>query len=144
MTKKITKIPGKWEVGAKIEANYGNKGEYFKGEITKVYPAMGLLKYYDLLYDDGDIEVKVKQSLIRLLEKEIEEMVPVTMEVPAPTPTPGLAEVGVPLQSPPPAHIGGVVGSGGTAWRVGDKVEVNYGNKGEYYPGVIDKVGGLV
>ena len=76
-------------------------------------------------------------------------MVPVTVEVPAPVPGPGLAsgqgpvEVGVQLQSPPPAHPGGVDVSGGSEGRVlcvGDKVEVNYGNKGEYYPGVIDKV----
>ena len=78
-------------------------------------------------------------------------MVPTTVEVPAPAPVPGLgtAEAGSQLQSPPAGHSGGggvVVGVSGApdavkVWRAGDKVEVNYGSKGEYYPGVIDKVG---
>ena len=68
MTKKITKVPGKWEVGAKVEANYGSKGEYFKGEITKVHAGIGLLKYYDLLYDDGDIEVTTVKSSRAILD----------------------------------------------------------------------------
>ena len=82
-------------------------------------------------------------------------MVPVTVTVEVAAPAPGLApglapgqglapaEVGVPLQAPPAVLPGGVQTSGGSegrVLRVGDKVEVNYGNKGEYYPGAIDKV----
>jgi hypothetical protein len=88
---RVTKVPGTWVVGARVQGNYGGKGEFFPGKVltrasvyrlqdcrgvcpahTHVPPAplcgptqitrievKGLLKYYDILYDDGDIETKV-------------------------------------------------------------------------------------
>ena len=91
----MTKVPGTWAVGARVQGNYGGKGEFFPGKVLPeallyhlldcrgVCPAhthvprpscaslrpppqitrievKGLLKYYDILYDDGDIETKVR------------------------------------------------------------------------------------
>ncbi|RYH29750.1 hypothetical protein EON65_07405, partial [archaeon] len=44
------------EEGSKVEANYGGKGRFFPGKITRVR-ADGT---FDILYDDGDSETRVK------------------------------------------------------------------------------------
>ena len=50
-------------VGEAVEANYGEEGTYYKGEITKVH-ANGCC---DILYEDGDDETEVPPRLIRSL-----------------------------------------------------------------------------
>ncbi|EQC37756.1 hypothetical protein SDRG_04783 [Saprolegnia diclina VS20] len=53
-----------YRVGAKVEAQYKGKKEYFKGTITKDYGD----GRYDIEYDDGDKEFKVSSGLMRPLK----------------------------------------------------------------------------
>jgi hypothetical protein len=53
-----------YSVGVKVEGNYRNKGRYFTAKITLIH-ADGS---YNLLYDDGQSESNVAESLIRALE----------------------------------------------------------------------------
>ncbi|OQR87451.1 hypothetical protein ACHHYP_08840, partial [Achlya hypogyna] len=53
-----------YRVGAKVEAQYKGKKEFFKGTITKDHGD----GRYDIEYDDGDREIKVGSSLIRPLK----------------------------------------------------------------------------
>lgn len=48
--------------GSLIEGNYAQIGEWFTGKITKKRSD----GTYDILYDDGDVELGVKQHLVRL------------------------------------------------------------------------------
>merc|ERR1711988_1850802 len=61
--------PEELEVGMAIEAQYGGKSKWYKGTVMKVNKS----KYggperwtYDLKYEDGDREQRVKRSLIRV------------------------------------------------------------------------------
>ena len=47
--------------GTVIEGNYNNSGEWFRGKITRMVED-GL---YEILYDDGDVEIGVALNLIR-------------------------------------------------------------------------------
>jgi hypothetical protein len=49
------------QLGDKVEANYGGRGEYYPGKIVKVR-ANGT---FDVQYDDGDREDRVRGDLIR-------------------------------------------------------------------------------
>ncbi|RYH28864.1 hypothetical protein EON65_10595, partial [archaeon] len=53
---------GRLEEGAKVEVNYGGKGKYFPGKISKAR----LDGTFDILYDDGDSETRVREDWIRL------------------------------------------------------------------------------
>ena len=33
---RVTKVPGKWAVDARVEGNYGGKGEYFPGKVRNM------------------------------------------------------------------------------------------------------------
>lgn len=53
-----------WSVGERIEADYGNEGEFFPGIIRrKESTADGYV--YDIEYDDGDNETRVSANLIK-------------------------------------------------------------------------------
>jgi Ca2+-binding EF-hand superfamily protein len=54
--------PERLSVGARVEGLFDEGDEWFPGKITKVWPD----GRYDLLYDDGDEEVKVPGALVRL------------------------------------------------------------------------------
>ena len=65
--------PEELEVGMAIEAQYGGKSKWYKGTVMKVHKS----KYggpdrwtYDLKYEDGDREQRVKRSLIRVLSRD--------------------------------------------------------------------------
>eukprot|EP00941_MAST-03F_sp_MAST-3F-sp1_P002079 g2079.t1 len=59
----VTSEIKQWQVDEKIEARYAGKEEYFSGKIVAVHNN----NTYDILYDDGDRESNVSQSLIRSL-----------------------------------------------------------------------------
>ena len=50
-------------VGSQVEANYKGQGKWYKGEVTKVNKN----ETYDILYEDGDKERRVRRSRIRVL-----------------------------------------------------------------------------
>merc|ERR1712100_602174 len=54
---------GDFERGDKVEARYGGESKWYKGKISTVNRD----GTYDVLYEDGDKERKVKKSLIRRL-----------------------------------------------------------------------------
>jgi len=54
--------PERFPVGARVEGLFDEGDEWFPGKITKVWPD----GRYDILYDDGDEEVKVPGALVRL------------------------------------------------------------------------------
>merc|ERR1712078_483267 len=62
--------PEELEVGMAIEAQYGGKSKWYKGTVMKVNKTSfgGPERWtYDLKYEDGDREQRVKRSLIRVL-----------------------------------------------------------------------------
>merc|ERR1712100_823697 len=65
-SKKSKKKKGsKLKKGMKVEARFGGRSRWFKGKITKENSD----GTFDILYNDGDRERKVKKDLIRSLEK---------------------------------------------------------------------------
>merc|ERR1712025_200736 len=61
--------PKELEVGMAIEAQYGGKSKWYKGTVMKVNKSrFGSSDRwtYDLKYEDGDREQRVKRSLIRV------------------------------------------------------------------------------
>merc|ERR1712224_521836 len=62
--------PEELEVGMAIEARYGGKSKWYKGTVMKVNKTSfgGPERWtYNLKYEDGDREQRVKRSLIRVL-----------------------------------------------------------------------------
>jgi hypothetical protein len=58
-----------YQIDDRIEGNYRGKGMYYSGTIQKVYPPDDEKnRFYDIEYDDGELEVKVKSQRIRRLE----------------------------------------------------------------------------
>merc|ERR1711988_7328 len=61
--------PEELEVGMAIEARYGGKAKWYKGTVMKVNKSSfgGPERWtYNLKYEDGDREQRVKRSLIRV------------------------------------------------------------------------------
>merc|ERR1711968_365992 len=58
-------VSAKLREGDKVEANYGGRGKYYSGKI-RVDRGDGT---YDIEYDDGERESRVKEELIRSLER---------------------------------------------------------------------------
>merc|ERR1712137_568939 len=61
--------PEELEVGMAIEARYGGKSKWYKGTVMKVNKSSfgGPERWtYNLKYEDGDREQRVKRSLIRV------------------------------------------------------------------------------
>merc|ERR1711943_132826 len=61
--------PEELEVGMAIEARYGGKSKWYKGTVMKVNKTSfgGPERWtYNLKYEDGDREQRVKRSLIRV------------------------------------------------------------------------------
>jgi hypothetical protein len=56
-----SEVASSLQLGDKVEANYGGRGEYYPGKIVKVR-ANGT---FDVQYDDGDREDRVRGDLIR-------------------------------------------------------------------------------
>jgi hypothetical protein len=55
----------KLDVGVAVEADYRGKGKYFAGKISRVR----LNGTYDIDYDDGEKEMMVARSLIRIKQR---------------------------------------------------------------------------
>ncbi len=51
-------------VGDKVEANYRGRGKFYAGKIKRDRED----GTYDIDYDDGESETKVKEELIRLID----------------------------------------------------------------------------
>jgi hypothetical protein len=47
-----------------VEGNYQGRGKWYKGKITKERPD----GTYDIVYDDGELEKRVLEYAIRLLD----------------------------------------------------------------------------
>jgi uncharacterized protein (DUF427 family) len=95
------------EEGMKIEANYRSKGRYFPGRIKKDR----LDGTYDIDYDDGEQESRVRETDIRILEIQA-----------APLPQ---------NQDQSQDTI---------KFEEGARIEANYRGKGRYFPGTISRV----
>src|SRR6185312_15538209 len=93
--------------GMKVEANYRGKGKYYPGRIRRDRGD----GTYDIDYDDGESETRVKEEYIRSLETKSDHR----------------------DRSP----LGGGRGSSKVKLSEGMKVEANYRGKGKYYPGRI-------
>ena len=50
--------------GDRVEARYRGKSKWYKGKIMRV----NVDGTYDIEYDDGDVERRVRKSLVRKLE----------------------------------------------------------------------------
>merc|ERR1711934_587590 len=62
--------PEELEIGMAVEAQYGGKSKWYKATVMKVNKSRfgGADRWtYDLKYEDGDREQRVKRSLIRVL-----------------------------------------------------------------------------
>merc|ERR1711934_1164038 len=62
--------PEELEIGMAVEAQYGGKSKWYKATVKKVNKSRfgGADRWtYDLKYEDGDREQRVKRSLIRVL-----------------------------------------------------------------------------
>ena len=101
---------GDFERGDKVEARYGGRSKWYKGKISMVHSD----GTYDVLYEDGDKERKVKKSLIRKLGGD------------------GLKKK---------SSFGGRSDDeDGADFERGDKVEARYGGKSKWYKGKISLV----
>jgi hypothetical protein len=60
---------GLYKENDKIEANFRNKGRWYPAKILK-YHGFGL---YDILYDDGETEINLSESLIRDINQPIQK-----------------------------------------------------------------------
>jgi len=92
-----------------VEANYRGKGRFYPGKIKRDRGD----GTYDIDYDDGEAETRVKEELIRPLERPAS-----------------------------PSRLGGRdLSPGGRRPRLeeGAKVEANYRGKGRFYPGKIKR-----
>ena len=113
--------------GCKVEGNFRGKNKWFLGEICNVRPD----KTFDVLYDDGDKEIKVVAERIRLTEDEKKKQI--AAHTPAPTavkkvtstiPTPS-KQVPVPVVEEVPLY------------KEGDRVESDFKGKGVWYHATI-------
>merc|ERR1712100_182653 len=62
--------PEELEIGMAVEARYGGKSKWYKGTVMKVNKSSfgGPARWtYNLKYEDGDREQRVKRGLIRVL-----------------------------------------------------------------------------
>merc|ERR1712032_1737307 len=65
--------PEELEIGMAVEAQYGGKSKWYKATVMKVNKSRfgGADRWtYDLKYEDGDREQRVKRSLIRVLSSD--------------------------------------------------------------------------
>jgi len=109
------------EVGAPVSVNYRKSGNYYKGKVSTVNN-----ESYDVTYDDGDSEGKVKPAMITALDAKGEPL-PVVVRAKA------VASEASSHKVPPLSSAPSVV--------VGSRVEVKYkGGTGNWYKG---KVTGL-
>jgi hypothetical protein len=78
-----------WEVGSVVEVNYNGQGEYFPGKIGRDLGD----GTFDINYDDGDLELKVKAVHIRRVGGgvKVEEKQPNVVTVTTAAPIPATA-----------------------------------------------------
>ena len=99
--------------GAKVEANYRGKGNWYPGKITRDRRD----GTFDIAYDDGESETRVDELLIRLV---------------------GGSSSSSSSSSSSVRNEGGE--SASDDFREGSKIEADYRGKGKYYPGRITRV----
>jgi hypothetical protein len=97
----------KFSIGTKVEANYRGKGRYYPGRIARVRED----GTYDVDYDDGECEGRVKASSLVL---------------------------SAPPSVVRDAVVSSVLAD--EVYAVGSKVEANYHGKGKYFPAMIERV----
>jgi hypothetical protein len=66
---KLRANPKRLPVGARVEGLFDEGPEWFPGQVAKVWPD----GRYDIVYDDGDEEVKVAAALVRLDARRCED-----------------------------------------------------------------------
>jgi hypothetical protein len=124
-----------YKLNDKVEALYYKGSTWYKGKIQAVHTISEAEFVYDVAYDDGDRELKVPESNIRLFGG-------------ASTPTPTTAKAT--FVSPTPVALAvAVIDSKkvepvpGAMFKVGDKVEGLYGGGPSWYGAVVAKVNAL-
>jgi hypothetical protein len=120
LNKKVTSVKNptprkkcipKYEVDDRVEGNYRVSGQWYKGDITKVYVDDAGFPLYDITYDDDETEESIAEVNVRKIEKKplAERMArynnPTTLKkkhvvVSAPVPAPALAPVLAPTLAP--------------------------------------------
>jgi uncharacterized C2H2 Zn-finger protein len=114
----------KLTVGAEVLGNHNGKGKWYPGTIAKVH-ADGT---FDLHYEDGDRESKVRESHVRIKAKVAEKE---KASAPAPVSTTRSIEERDRKEA--------VKVSEGHPLNIGAKVLCNYRGEGKWYPGTISK-----
>ena len=106
-------LPPRMDVGDKVEADYRGKGKYYTGKIVRDRQD----GTFDIDYDDGEMELRVDEKLIRVLSG-------------------GGGAGGL---SPRGGLSSSAARSGFDRLEEGAKVEANYRGKGKFYPGKITR-----
>jgi signal recognition particle receptor subunit beta len=113
------------EVGAPVSVNYHKSGNFYSGKVSAVNTDNGT---YDVTYDDGDSEKKVKPAMIVALSPEDGKPLPVVVASPAGSAAPSAQSLPVPT---------------GPSVAVGSRVEVKYrGGTGNWYKGKVGSLNG--
>lgn len=105
-----------YTVGQKVECSYRNSGNFYPGRVMR---DLGN-NTYDIDYDDGEREPGATEAMLRPLVGTAR-----LSNEPA---------TAAPASATPGGNAGSVSSSG---FKVGDKIEANYRNKGIYFPGTI-------
>ena len=113
-----------YQEGQVVEVNYQGKGDYYPGKIAKDY---GTNKLYDILYDDGDRERRVKNQFIRLPTSKASTTTSSNAATAA-------AAVVTPSKIQPNKTTTVV-----SKYPEGTAIEAKYRNKGRYFAGIIKK-----
>ena len=108
---------GKLERGTKVEANYGGKGKWYKGKIDRV----NRNGTFDIKYDDGDSERGVRKNMVRSLEGGKKKKKKKKSGSDSDSSSSSSDDDDEKLER-------------------GTEVEANYGGKGKWYKGKIDRV----
>ena len=103
-------VEPKFKAGDKIEADYGQEGTYFPGQVERVNSD----GTYDIAYEDGDAEDGVHENLIRERSN------------------------GTSAASGSASAGGGSLAQ--PKFNKGDSIEANYRQEGTFFPGKIDSV----
>ena len=104
---------GSLEVGSRVEARYKGRSKYYPGKITRVR----LDGTYDIDYDYGEKESRVREDLIRAVGKR--------------SPSPSSKRLAKGDDSEPERE---------GSLEVGSRVEARYKGRSKYYPGKISRV----
>lgn len=112
-----------FSVGMRVECSYRGSGNYYPGRVMRDLGD----NTYDIDYDDGEREPGATEAMLRAF--------PGTARLSAePAPSAAVSAVAPVVVASAATDTGAASASG---FKVGDKVEANYRNRGIFFPGVI-------